>query len=72
MPGAYGDMTKVAFRITDEEGETDVETLWATPLGNHLYRLENSPWFAYGVSFLDVVRARPDDHPIAIDHRNAQ
>lgn len=60
MPGAYGDMTKVEFRITDDAGETDVETLWATPLGNDLYRLENSPWFAYGVSFRDVVRARPD------------
>ncbi len=61
MPGAYDDLAKVAFRITGEEGESDVETLWATPLGNDLYRLKNSPWFAYGVSFLDVVRARPDD-----------
>jgi hypothetical protein len=38
----------------------DVETLWATPAGKDLYRLENSPFFAYGVSWLDVVEARPD------------
>jgi hypothetical protein len=37
----------------------DAETLWATPLGRHRYRLENSPFFAYGVSWLDVVEARP-------------
>ena len=58
MPGDYDDLVKIEFRVTDETGETDVETLWATPLGNDLYRLENSPWFAYGVSFLDTVRAR--------------
>jgi hypothetical protein len=47
-------MVKVAFR--DSEGL--VETLWATPLGRHRYRLENSPFLAYGVSWLDVVEAR--------------
>lgn len=55
------DMVKVEFRMTDEDGETDVETLWATPMGKDLYRLENSPWFAYGVSFLDIVRAKAAD-----------
>lgn len=33
------------------------ESLWATPLGNDLYRLENVPFFAYGLNFLDVVLA---------------
>ena len=33
------------------------ESLWATPLGNDLYRIENVPFFAYGVNFLDVVSA---------------
>jgi hypothetical protein len=53
-------LAKIEFRVTDEAGDVDVETLWATPLGGDLYRLENSPWFAYGVSYLDVVRARSD------------
>jgi hypothetical protein len=46
-------MVKIAFRESD-----NVETLWATPIGRHRYRLENSPFFAYGVSWLDVVEAR--------------
>jgi hypothetical protein len=49
------DMVKVELR--DEHN--NVETLWATPLGRRRYRLENSPFFAYGVSWLDVVEARP-------------
>ena len=36
------------------------ESLWATELGNDLYRLENVPFHAYGLNFLDVVRATPD------------
>lgn len=36
------------------------ESLWATPLGNDLYRLENIPFFAYGLNFLDIVLATPD------------
>jgi hypothetical protein len=47
-------------KVKLESPDGDVETLWATPVGEHLYRLENSPFFAYGVSWLDVVEARPD------------
>jgi hypothetical protein len=36
------------------------ERLWATPVGISLYRLENSPLDAYGVSYQDVVVARED------------
>jgi hypothetical protein len=36
------------------------ESFWATDLGNDLYRLENVPFHAYGLNFLDVVRATPD------------
>ena len=35
------------------------ESLLALPLGDDLYRLDNSPWFAYGISSSDVVEARP-------------
>ena len=50
-------LAKVEFRVEYAEGEVDVETLWATPLDNDLYRLENSPFFAYDVSWEDVVEA---------------
>ena len=56
------DMVKVI--LTGPDGE--VETLWARQLGNDLYELDNTPWYAYGVSWHDVIEARPqspDDFP---------
>jgi hypothetical protein len=50
-------MVKVLLRSPDG----DVETVWATPVGGSHFRLENSPFFAYGVSWLDVVEAEPDE-----------
>lgn len=38
---------------------TGGESMWATPLGNDLYRVENVPFFAYGLNFFDVVHATP-------------
>lgn len=49
----------VKIGIKNEEGQ--VETLWATPVAQNLYRLENSPFRAYGISWLDIVRAEPDE-----------
>ena len=40
--------------------EEYVETLWANRVGPDLYRLDNSPFWAYGVSWKDVIEARPD------------
>ena len=47
---------KVALRGPDGE----VETLWAFDLGGGRYRLDNTPWYAYGVSWQDVVEATAD------------
>ena len=48
-------MVKVLF----QDGK-DVETLWAVPIGENLYRLDNSPFFTYQVSWEDIVHAEPD------------
>ena len=48
---------KVLFRVPYEDGTASVETLWATNLGDDKYRLENSPFWAYGVSWEDIVLA---------------
>jgi hypothetical protein len=48
---------KVLFRVSDDDGDTYVETLWAVPLGDDRYRLGNSPFYAYGVSWEDIVYA---------------
>lgn len=49
-------MVKVRLRGQDAG---DVETLWAVPIDTDLYRLDNSPFFAYGVSWQDVIEAKP-------------
>ena len=48
-------MVKVELR----DHYDNLETLWATPLGMSRYRLENSPFFAYSVSWRDVIEAEP-------------
>jgi hypothetical protein len=50
---------KIAFETDGNawHGMT-AEHLWATPVGISLYRLENSPLYAYGISYQDVVVAR--------------
>jgi uncharacterized protein DUF4265 len=35
------------------------ERLWAAPVGENLYELQNSPWHARNVNWLDVVEAIP-------------
>jgi hypothetical protein len=49
--------TKVLFRVSGDDGSTEVETLWATELGNDEYKLDNSPFYAYSVSWEDIVYA---------------
>lgn len=38
-----------------------VETLWAERVGPNRYRLDNSPFWAYGLSWRDVVEAHVDE-----------
>jgi hypothetical protein len=40
--------------------DDNVETLWADPVGPDLYQLDNLPFWAYSVSWRDVVEARLD------------
>ena len=49
-------MVKVELRDRSDR----VETLWATPVGRDRYKLDNSPFYAYGVSWQDVIEARPE------------
>jgi hypothetical protein len=38
---------KVVFRVTYDDGSVEVETLWATALGNDEYKLDNSHPFTH-------------------------
>jgi hypothetical protein len=41
------------------DGGPEDEWLWAEPLGGGRFRVETPPFFAYGISHGDVVRAEP-------------
>jgi hypothetical protein len=51
---------KVLFRVPEDDGSANVETLWAYDLGGDHYKLDNCPFYAYGVSLHDVVYAPHD------------
>jgi hypothetical protein len=53
---------KVLFRVPGEDGTAEVETLWATKLGEDKYQIDNSPFYAYGVSWQDIVLAPFDQN----------
>ena len=58
---------KVLFRVSRKDGSADIETLWAVDLGNDQYRIDNSPFYAYSVSWQDIVYApfdRDEGRPI--------
>ena len=60
------EMVKVLLQDGDE-----METLWAVHLGKNLYRLDNSPFFAYRVSWEDIVEAEPDENGVLCFSRMA-
>lgn len=57
-------LTRVFFRMSqDDDGYPPIttETLWAESVGKGTYRLVNSPFFAYGVGYGDIVSAAEED-----------
>jgi hypothetical protein len=56
-------MVKLRLRGLDES----VETPWAEVLGPGRLRVDNLPFFAYGVSLDDVVEAAPTEHAGVFD-----
>ena len=63
---------KVLFRVPREDGTdaADVETLWAWHLGDDKYKLDNSPYYAYSVSWQDIVHAPYDEDEDFPTYRN--
>lgn len=53
--------SKVLFRVPEDDGSAQVETLWATALGNDEYKLDDSPFYAYSVSWKDTIYAPVDE-----------
>ena len=52
---------RIGARVpADDGGEDTIETLWASPLGRDAWSLDNSPFEAYSLSWLDTVHAPHD------------
>jgi hypothetical protein len=53
------ELTKIRFALPDEDQAAGVEAenLWAAVLEGSRYRIDNIPFYVYGVSLDDVVRA---------------
>ena len=57
-------LTKVLINVEPADWHSvATEALWATPISKNTYRLENSPFYAKGYSYLDIVQAeeRPNE-----------
>jgi hypothetical protein len=61
----YENYEKMLFRLNPEDWHhVTGERIWAESVENgnaKIYRLMNSPFFAHGVSYLDVVRGIPEE-----------
>jgi Domain of unknown function (DUF4265) len=53
-------LTKVSIDLP-RHWATDGESMWALPLGGNLYEIRNTPFYAYGINWGDIVRAHSDD-----------
>ncbi len=52
--------TKVVFDLKKGELPYETESVWAERLSENQFRILNSPFFAFGVSYEDEIEAEPD------------
>jgi uncharacterized protein DUF4265 len=63
MSASESNLVKIGFpmmRDHDNWPPYEKEWVWASPLGDDLFQLDNSPWYVRGVSWKDIVRAELD------------
>jgi len=48
-------MVKIIFQLDENIHQAGTESIWASKVGENLYRVENVPFYAKGVSFADCV-----------------
>lgn len=53
------ELVKIHITLPNHD-EIGGESFWAEEAGNQLYKIENIPFYAYGLNFKDTVRATPD------------
>ncbi len=62
-------LVRIRIRLERSPGEPGPEedAVWAEPLGSDRFRIESCPFFAYGLSRNDVVRAGGEGGPVLGD-----
>ena len=61
-------LTKIEIR-TEADGTVSVETPWVSHIGPNRYRLDNLPFYAYRLSWGDVVEAEIQEHGFPLFRR---
>jgi Domain of unknown function (DUF4265) len=57
-------MVKVIIKLEKDEDDyppADCESLWAMPVADGLFRIDNIPFFARGIAWGDVVSVSPEE-----------
>jgi hypothetical protein len=57
-PQSAEELAKIRV-VLEPDAPYEAETMWARPIGDGLFVLDNVPFFAYGLSLGDRVYARP-------------
>ena len=58
---------KVVVKLEKDEDDyppVDYEGLWARPLGEGLFQIDNVPFFATGIAYGDIVSAMPEQQEL--------
>ena len=64
-------LTKLHVDLPNHWG-TGGESIWAVDLGNDLYEIRNTPFYAYGLNFGDVVLATADSPDLKPEIRKVE
>ena len=64
-----GERVKIGFGLNpDDQQPYSTESVWAERVGPDEFRILNSPFFIFGVSAEDIVKAKPDNGGYKFDH----
>src|SRR5262245_34901729 len=68
MTASEENFEKVYVDLPGHWAEVSGESLWAKFIENDLYEIRNSPFYAYGINYLDVVRvdARAQENKLRV------
>jgi hypothetical protein len=62
-PQDAAERVKIQLRL-EPDAPYETETVWARPIGDGLFVIDNVPFFAYDLSLGDKVYARPTGEPV--------